>query len=180
MSSKIRPKIGEPYKLEEPADDLEENILAVQANLALTYSNLGRREEALCIERDVYSGSLKLFGKEHERTVIAANNYASSLSYLNRFEEAKALLRKTLPVARRVLGESHELTFRMRWIYGRALSDDPNATLDDLREAVMTLDDAGRTARRVLGGSHPLTVSIKLRLRDARAVLAARETPSAS
>jgi len=56
--------------------------------------------------------------------------------------------------------------------------DDPAATLDDLREAVTTLEDTGRIAQRVLGGAHPLTENIELDLRDARAALRARETPS--
>ena len=94
---------------------------------------------------------------------------------LERFEEAKSLLRKAIPVARRGIGESHELTLKMRWIYAKALYNDPGATLDDLREAVTTLEDLERTARRVLGGAHPLTGSIEIRLREARAALAARD-----
>ena len=53
-----------------------------------------------------------------------------------------------------------------------------SATLDDLREAVTTLEDAERIARRVFGGSHPLTVDIEASLQTARAALRARETPS--
>ena len=52
-----------------------------------------------------------------------------------------------------------------------------NAKLDDLREAVTTLEDAGRIARRVFGGAHPLATTIGLDLRDARSALRARETP---
>ena len=74
---------------------------------------------------------------------------------------------------RRVLGDSHELTFQVRWIYARALYKDSGATLDNVREAVTTLEDVGRTARRVLGGAHPLTVDIEKELR--LAALAARE-----
>ena len=55
---------------------------------------------------------------------------------------------------------------------------DPASTLDDLREAVATLEETTRTARRVLGGAHPLTMEIKKSLRGSRAALAARETPS--
>ena len=99
----------------------EENILVAQSNLANTYQVLGRREEALQLKRDVYSGRLKLSGEEHRNTLIAASNYAKSLVRLERFKEAKSLLRKTMPVARRVLGESHELTLKMRWHYARAI-----------------------------------------------------------
>ena len=53
------------------------------------------------------------------------------------------------------------------------------ATLDDIREAVATLEDAGRIARRVLGGAHPTTMNIEISLRNARGALRARETPPA-
>ena len=49
--------------------------------------------------------------------------------------------------------------------------------LDDIREAVATLEETERTARRVLGGTHPDTASIEEDLQKARAVLRARETP---
>ena len=62
--------------------------------------------------------------------------------------------------------------------YAKALYHDDSATLDDLREAVTTLEDIERTARRVLGGAHPFTGNIGGSLRNARAVLRARETPS--
>ena len=86
-------------------------------------------------------------------------------------------MRRTLPVAKRVLGKNDETTLRMQWAYARALYEDPAATLDDLREAVTTLEDAGRIARRVLGGAHPLTENIGFSLQNTRAALRARETP---
>ena len=67
-----------------------------------------------------------------------------------------------------------------RWNYARALNNDPDAKLDDVREAVTTLQDAGRTARQVLGGANPTTVDIEGALQTARAHLRARETLSAS
>ena len=127
-------------------------ILCALANLATTYAELGRLEEALRMRRNTYSGRMKLNGEEDETTLIAANNYADTLLKLDRFEEAKLLVRKTMPVARRILGENDGLVLMMRSIYGTALYDDPAATPDDLREAVSTLEDAGGTARRVLGG----------------------------
>ena len=82
--------------------------------------------------------------------VVAANNYASGLVSQERFKEAKALLHNLIPVARRVLRDRHDLTLRMRKIYAGALYKD-GATLDDLREAVTTLEEIERIARRVLG-----------------------------
>ena len=84
-------------------------------------------------------------------------------------------MRKMMPVARRILGNCHQITLKMRWIYAMALYTDPSATLDDLREAVTTLEDAERIARRVLGGSHPALAGIANSLRIARAILGARE-----
>ena len=66
-------------------------------------------------------------------------------------------------------------TLRMEWIYAEALYKDASASLDDLREAVTTLEDSERTARRVLGGSHPLTPQFEDALQKARKVLGARE-----
>ena len=158
----------------------ENNILAAQSNIASTCRSLGHLEKALRIERDVYSERVRLDGEEHERTILAASNYASSLVQLERFEEAKILMRKTMRVDRRVLGESNESVLRMRWVYAIALYNDDAATLDDLREAVATLEDPERIARRVLGGSHPTTVGIGEALRAVRATLGRRETPGSA
>ena len=65
----------------------------------------------------------------------------------------------------------------MRRMFAEALVRADGATLDDLSEAVTTLEDTGRLARRVFGGSHPLTKQIDGDLRQARAALRARETP---
>ena len=153
-----------------------EHILIVQGNLANTYDALKRNEDAIRMRRDVYSGHLRLHGEEHYDTLREANNLANSFAQLQRFEEAKSLLRKTIPVAWRVLGETSELMHRMKKVYADTLYMDPTATLDDLREAVTTLEETEPLARRVLGGVHPLTVDIERELRSVRAVLRARES----
>ena len=153
----------------------EDNILVVQGNLANAYSALERFEQALLLQRDVYLGTLKHRGNQHEETFRAANNYSNALLDLKRFKETKALLRKMIPVVRRVLGESHEITLQMRWNYGEALRRDSGSTLDDVREAVTSLEDAERTARRVLGGAHPNTCLMAESLENARALLRAYE-----
>ena len=83
-------------------------------------------------------------------------------------------MRKTIPVAQRVLRD-HDLTFRMRTSYAEALYTDPDATLDDLREAATSLEETERIARRVLGSAHPDVSSMENALQEARAALAARE-----
>ena len=51
----------------------------------------------------------------------------------------------------------------------------PTPTLDDLREALTTLEDLEGTTRRVLGGAHPVTEAVGTSLREARAAFVARE-----
>mmetsp|Transcript_1557 Transcript_1557/g.4563 ORF Transcript_1557/g.4563 Transcript_1557/m.4563 type:complete len:139 (+) Transcript_1557:357-773(+) len=127
----------------------------------------------------VYSGRLRLHGEQHQKTLLAASNYAATLLHLKRFEEGRTLLRKTIPVAEKVLGESNDTTLRMKSNYAVALYRDAGAALDDLREAVTMLEETEPTARRVFGGAHPTTSAIEENLQDARAVLHAREeTPS--
>ena len=87
-------------------------------------------------------------------------------------------MRKTIPVARRVLGDGHILTLKMRKVYAKALYFDDAATLDDLREAVTTLEDAERIAQRVFGGAHPYVGHIGRSMNKARTALRARETSS--
>ena len=73
---------------------------------------------------------------------------------------------------------------RMSWNYAEALYRADGATLDDIREAVATLEEIEPIAQRVLGGSHPLVVENESHLRNSRAemraALAAREAPSRS
>ena len=62
----------------------------------------------------------------------------------------------------------------LRWLYAQSLYMDDDATLDDLREAVTTLEETTRTTRRVMGRAHPLTVDIGKSLRESREKAMAR------
>ena len=150
-------------------------ILNSRANLATTYERLGRRELAQQMKRDVFSGRLKLYGEENDSTIRAAYSHANSLRSLQRFDEAKSLLLKMTPLARRILGENHDITIAMRSSYASALFQDADATLNDIHEAVTTLEETERTARRVLGRTHPTVVGMEASLRKAQAALRARE-----
>ena len=90
------------------------------------------------------------------------------------------MLRKTARVARRVLGENDETTIVMRCNYAKSLYREPGATLDDLREAVNTLEDNEPIARRVFGGAHPHFLYVERLLHNARAILAVRESTEQS
>ena len=77
----------------------------------------------------------------------------------------------------RVQGETTKRGLNKFSVNMNSLYEDGDATLDDLREAVETLEETERTARRVLGGAHPFTVEVERNLGDVRAALRARETP---
>ena len=156
-------------------------MLVSQAKNALKLKQLNppRLGKALRLQRDVYEGYLKLNGEEHLETLRAARNLAVTLNELQppSYKEVKALLRRPMLVARRVLGEGHILTLTMRWTYATALYGDHDATLEDLREAVNSLEETEQIARRVFGSGHPDVAGIEKVLQDARAALRARETP---
>ena len=153
----------------------EQRMLSTLANIGTTYEYLGQLEKGLGIKQHVYARSMEFYGKEDERALIEANNYADSLKGLQRFEEAKALLHKTLPVARRVLGENDNLTLMMRCIYASALYRAEKATLDDVREAVAMFDELARTTRRKLGEAHPLAVMVAQDLQNVEGKLRKHE-----
>ena len=73
---------------------------------------------------------------------------------------------------------SETRSVELRRSHAVALHHDDGATLDDLSEAVTTLEETARTARRVMGSAHPLTSVIKESLQAARAALRAREPPT--
>ena len=132
---------------------------------------LGLIEKSLSLRREVYAHRLKSSGEEHVDTIREAICFCYALRDSRDFINAKELMCKTLPVARRVLGNTHEYTLRTEELYALALYKADGATLDDLHEAVTTLEETERTARRVMGGAHPITTGIEVSLRNARRAL---------
>ena len=87
------------------------------------------------------------------------------------------------PVPPPLIPSTVDITLIAKQYYAETLYNNVNAgasrrPLDDLREAVTTLEYVERTARRVFGGANPLVVGFEKTLRNARNVLRARETPS--
>ena len=113
----------------------------------------------------------------HAGTGHALGGKLDSLSGVCRLLEARESRVLSLRAPRRRLAGG-ERGSRLRTNITTALVNADGATLDDLREAVTTLEDAGRTARRVFGGAHPFTARMEQNLPRARAALRARETRS--
>ena len=86
------------------------------------------------------------------------------------------MLEDTGRVARRVLGKGNIDVVRLRWSYGLFLFRSPDATLDDIREAVATMEETYGTVRRVFGAEHSYTREMDPKdIRFAQAELRARE-----
>jgi hypothetical protein len=159
-----------------------------EIGISLELRKRQRCKENLRLQRAVYLECLKSRGEGHRETVLEASEYANYLIALKRYKEVKELLRRTLPAAEHVLGKDHErgcredvynggfgILLKMHWLYAEALYKDAGATLDDLREAVATLEILERDARIVLGdNARRFVEDIESSLRDARAALRRR------
>ena len=149
-------------------------MLVAQSNLAITYKELGRHEEALRLNREVYSGFLRLNGEEYEGTVQAALNLSTSLVNTSNFAEARAFTRKQMKLATRVLGSDHRITLDFQWGYARAFTLDKDVSAEQLAKVATTLEKTLKTAQRVLGREHPDTLNIGRELAIARREIALR------
>ena len=76
-------------------------------------------------------------------------------------------------------GAEHEYMLQIRTLHARALCEDENASLDNLRQAVELLEDIESISSRVLGARHPDTAANRSMLSSAREKLAQAEAPVA-
>ena len=140
----------------------EEAILITQNNLAMTYGQLGRLDEALSMRRDVYSGHLRHrdLGPLHQSTLGAAVNLSTSLVDAGNYAEARAFTRDQMELARRAFGADHPITLDFQWGYSRAFTLDKDVSAEQLAEVAITLEEPLKIAQRVFGREHPRTRSI--------------------
>ena len=78
--------------------------LIVKENIATCLHQMGRDEEALSMEREVYQLNLRLRGPTNEHTLVTVCNVASSLLNLGRYEEAARMTRSHVGPAQKKLG----------------------------------------------------------------------------
>ena len=141
----------------------------MQGNISNSYSRLGRFEEALRINRDIYTRISALYGKCHESTLLSARNLVSTLvDDLQRFDEAKAFLLDRMPVSIRVLGKAHTTTYILQRMYAQCLYQNDSASRSDLTEAIASLEDLDKRMTRTYGTVHPQTNTTRFFLAEAR------------
>ena len=141
----------------------EGDMLIVQGNLAMTYGQLGRLDEALSMRRDVYSGHLRHrdLGPLHQSTLGAAVNLSTSLVDAGNYAEARAFMRDQMELARRAFGADHPVTLDFQWGYSRAFTLDKDVSAEQLAEVATTLEKTLKVSQRVRGREHPMTYGIR-------------------
>ena len=144
----------------------ESDMLRVKGNIASTYQSLGRLEEALSLEREIYARHVALEGVDSDMTMIALICLANTLSKLHRYEEVLGFAQDKIAVCQRVLGAEHEHTFFLRELYAVALFN--IGSHEDREQAEAILADIVQKMRRVLGAHHPRTRIAEDSLRKAR------------
>jgi len=149
-----------------------DNLLTIQSSIATCYYHLGRKKEALQLERDEYEASKARNGIDDEETLTSALNLSISLVALNLFAEAKPFLRKNMRRARRVHGDDADVTVGLRLQYAYALSKDNDASSNDYHEAEKILVELDATSQRVFGTFHPTSEQIQANLEVVRELLA--------
>jgi tetratricopeptide (TPR) repeat protein len=130
------------------------STLTSMANLASTYQNQGRWNEAEKLQVQVMETRTRVLGKEHPDTLTSMANIASTYRDQGRWNEAEKLQVQVMEIRRRVLGEEHP------------------STLTSMTNLASTLWNQGRwneaeklevqvmeTSSRVLGKEHPSTLT---------------------
>jgi len=145
------------------------DIFVAKSNLAHCLDDLGRSDEAIVIQREVYAGWVALLGVSHQRTILGGFNLCVSLDRSDLWDEARQFLRQLLPAALRSLGADNDLTLLLNQLLGGVLTNNSDCSRDDLLEAETILQDVLRRRRRVFGPAHPHTRACEFALSRVRA-----------
>ncbi|MFE6867711.1 tetratricopeptide repeat protein [Kitasatospora sp. NPDC057692] len=135
------------------------HTLTARNNLALTYRQAGRTQEAIDLGEQVLTDRERVVGPRHPHTLTARNNLASSYRQAGRTQEAIDLLRQVLADRERVLGLHHPHTLSTRgnlahayWQAGRT------------GEAITIEEQVLIDYERVVGPHHPQTLTARSNL----------------
>ena len=146
----------------------EEDIQCCLINIARCYAKMGRLDDTIAIEREVYARQKVLLGTSAVNTLTTGLNLVFSLIELEHYVEAKALGRELIPRGRHALGPEHDITLAIKENYALALYSDPAASREDIAKATSALEDTTRIRSRVLGTHHPHTQTPLAALEGAR------------
>ena len=123
-------------------------------NLANSYADLGRREDALKLRQETFDLCKNRFGPDHPDTLKSMYNLANSYTDLNRFADALKMHEQVLAVRREKLGADHPDTLTS--MHAVAISF---ASLGRYADAAKLNEKTLALHQAKLGPDHPHTLS---------------------
>ena len=122
--------------------------------IASAYHAAGRLTEAITLNVQLLTDSIRILGPDHPDTLTILNNLAGAYESAGRLDEAITLYEQVLPNRTRILGEDHPDTLTSR--NNLAYAYESAGRLDE----AITLYEQVLTARtRILGEDHPNTLT---------------------
>ncbi|KAJ5184564.1 hypothetical protein N7472_009404 [Penicillium cf. griseofulvum] len=131
------------------------DTLSSMANLASTYTNQGRWEEAEQLQVQVMETNKTKLGEDHPYTLSSMANLASTYTNQGRWEEAEQLQVQVMETSKRILGEDHPNTLSSM----ANLAFTWKSSAHDAK-AINLLRDCLNKQKQRLGLNHPSTSSL--------------------
>ncbi|WP_328978415.1 tetratricopeptide repeat protein [Streptomyces canus] len=130
------------------------DTLTARNNLAASYGQAGRIDEAIGLLERVVVDHERVLGEDQPDTLTSRGNLAASYRQAGRIDEAIGLLKRVIAECERVLGEDHPHTLTARGHL--AVSYRQAGRID---EAIGLLKRVIADDERVLGADHPDTLT---------------------
>ena len=144
------------------------NILGAQGMIVGIMVDLGRLEEAVELQREVFAGCIELDGLEHKDTIYQGSVLVVALLKVNRVAESQELADELLAAAEQFLPEDDQTMMWLESAYYRTVYADDAATVEELSAVVTDLDELRQRSQRVFGAGHSTTAKIQGHLTEAR------------
>jgi tetratricopeptide (TPR) repeat protein len=132
------------------------DTLTARANLASSYWQAGRTNDAITIEEQVLADRARLLGQEHPDTLTTRANLASSYWQAGRTNDAITLLEQVLTESVRLLGQEHPNT-----LITRANLAGSYQQAGRTNDAITLLEQVLTESVRLLGQEHPDTLTAR-------------------
>ncbi|KAJ6484270.1 P-loop containing nucleoside triphosphate hydrolase protein [Mycena vulgaris] len=170
ISPDFRSNYGRLYYYAERLEDAEQLTLALceqrtvlsedhpdtlyaMGNLASTYQQLGKLQEAEELEVVVFEKRRKILGEDHPSTLRAMGNLANTYIKLGKLQEAEELGVVVLEKRRKILGEDHPET--LHGMENLASTYHKQGKLQEAEELEVVVL---AKRRKILGENHPHTL----------------------
>ncbi|UUU44881.1 FxSxx-COOH system tetratricopeptide repeat protein [Streptomyces sp. NBC_00162] len=135
------------------------DVLTARGNLAVSYSQAGRAEEAIALEEQVFTDSRRILGPEHPDTLASRANLATSYAEAGRTTASIPLLEQVLADRVRIIGPDHPSTLTTRGNLAASYRE-----VGRIAEAITLEKQVIMDRTRILGPDHPTTLGAQASL----------------